>query len=398
MGKKTKKLGTILAASVFVLAVLWALIGSDWRRLLSDLPSDRDVLFWEQGQRDAGLRMLDRIPFVSNKRTIVASSAVHELKIGSPIDFGFDIDEYFEKQRHAGLVIVHKGVLRYERYGLDFDASGRWATFSVAKSITSTLLGAAIQDGYINNLDDPVTDYITDLKGSPYEDVTIKQLLTMTSGVHWSENYDDPTSDVALFTTHSARDGRSSLISYMKELPRAHPPGEIWNYSTGETNLVGVLVSEATGLTLADYLSKKIWTPYGMQQDANWLLNADDNEISGCCIQAATRDLARYGQFMLDGGMIGDTRVVPEGWIEAATNSHIGQQLLNGKGGYGYQWWTLNDGTYQAVGIFGQIIHIDPNRQLVIAANSSWTTALGNEELADRRQFIQDVSIAIDEE
>ena len=393
-----KKLGLVLAVILASAAMLWWSIGEDWRRLLSDPPSGRDVLFWEQGQRDTGFRMLDRIPFISKKRKIEAGVSTREFEIGQPIDFGFDIDEYFGQQRHSALVILHNGKLRHEQYGLGFTATGRWATFSVAKSITSTLVGAAIHDGHINSLDDPVTDYIVELEGSAYEAVTIGQLLTMTSGVRWNENYDDPASDVAQFTRHNSEGGESNLISYMKSLPREHPPGEVWNYSTGETNLIGILVSEATGKTLAEYLSQKIWGPLGMQQDANWLLNGDEVEISGCCIQAATRDLARYGQFMLEGAHIANNPIVPEGWVEAATSSQNGSRRAEGAGGYGYQWWTNDDGTYQAVGIFGQIIHIDPNRQLVIAANSSWTSALGDEEFEARGKFIRDVSGAIDEE
>lgn len=393
-----KKLLVLLATVMALGAVIWWAIGTDWRRFLSDPPSGSNVLFWNQGQRDAGFRMLDRVPFISRKRTIDAGQIVRELEVGDPVNFGFDIDAYFEQQRHSALIILHKGKIRHEQYGLGFQASGRWASFSVAKSITSTLVGTSIRDGYINSLDDPVTDYIADLKGSVYDNVTVKHLLTMTSGAGWNEDYDNPESDVALFAQHTSDDGGSNLVSYMSSLPRAHEPGTVWNYSTGETNLIGILVSQATGKPLSEYLSEKIWQPYGMQQDANWLLNENGTEISGCCIQAATRDYARYGLFMLDGALIDDAQIVPDGWIEAATSNRIDQPLSNGKGGYGYQWWTYSDGTYQAVGIFGQIIHIDPSRQLVIAANSSWTSSLGSEEFEARRQFLQDVAAAIDRE
>lgn len=393
-----KKNGIFLATIISLGAISWWMIGADWRRLLSDPPSGSDVLFWSQGQRDAGFRMLDRVPFISEKRTIKAGQIVRDFEVGKPINLGFDINTYFEHQRHSALIIVHNGKIRHEQYGLDFEDSGRWASFSVAKSITSTLVGAAIRDGYINSLDDSIADYITGLKGSVYDKVSIEHLLTMQSGVGWNEDYDDRESDVSLFTQHISDDGRSNLVSYMSSLQRVHQPGAVWNYSTGETNLIGILVSEATGKPLAEYLSEKIWRPYGMQQDANWLLNKDGIEISGCCIQAATRDYARYGQFILDGALIDDTQILPEGWIEAATSSQIGHPLFNSKGGYGYQWWTYSDGTYQAVGIFGQIIHIDPSRQLIIAANSSWTSALGDKEFKARRQFIEDVAAAIDRE
>ena len=224
---------------------------------------------------------MDRVSFLVEARDIPASDTVKALPEGAPLDLGFDLDGYIAEQQHASIVILHNGAVRYEGYGLDFDADGRWTSFSVAKSFTSTLVGAAIKDGYIDSLDDPVSQYIPDLQGSAYDSVTVEQLLTMTSGVRWIEDYEDPSSDVALFNTHVSEDGSSNLVSYMKALPRAHAPGEVWNYSTGETNLIGILVSEATGKLLADYLSEKIWSSYGMEQDATWLLNEDGTEVSG---------------------------------------------------------------------------------------------------------------------
>ena len=386
-----KKLGIGLAILVALGALFWWMIGPDWRRLALNPPTNADVLFWNQGQRDAGFRMLDKVPVLIKARTIEAGADEHELAQGDPLEFDFDIDTYFESQRHSALVIIHNGKVRYERYGLDFSDTGRWTSFSVAKSFTSTLVGAAIKDGYIESLQDPVSKYVSGLQGSAYDDVTIEQLLTMTSGVRWIEDYEDPTSDVAKFNTHVSEDGGSNLVSYLKDLPRAHEPGAVWNYSTGETNLIGVLVSEATGKTLAEYLSEKIWKPYGMQQDATWLLNEDGTEISGCCIQAATRDYARYGLFMLDGAKIDGTSIVPEGWVEAATSDQIGSGV-DRRDGYGYQWWIYEDGTYEAGGIFGQGIYIDSINNLVIANNSSWTSALGYEEFDERTKFYKDVS------
>lgn len=392
-----KKFGIFVGILAIIGGVSWWAVGPDWRRLLLSAPTNSDVLFWTQDQRDAGFRMLDRVPFMVKSRKIETADNVRELKPGKPIKFDFDIDEYFESQRHSALVIVHKGRIRYERYGLDFSETGRWTSFSVAKSFTSTLVGAAIQDGYIESLKDPVSKYVDGLQGSAYDKVTIHQLLTMTSGVQWNEDYEDPASDVAVFNNHIAEDGGSNLVSYMSKLPRAHPPGQVWNYSTGETNLIGILVSEATGKTLAEYLSEKIWKPYGMQQDATWLLNEDGTEVSGCCIQAATRDFARYGLFMLQDGKIDGERVVPKGWVRRATQNQVKSEVPR-REGYGYQWWVNEDRMYEAGGIFGQGIFIDPKRKLVIANNSSWTSALGHEEFAARNKFYRDVSRLIDEE
>ncbi|MEO0451121.1 MAG: serine hydrolase [Pseudomonadota bacterium] len=393
-----KKLGIGLAIVALIGAIGWWLIGSDWRRLVTNLPTDAEVLFWTQGQRDAGFRMMDRVPLLIASRDIPASDTVRALPEGPKLELPIDLDTYMEEQRHASLVVLHNGALRLEHYGLDFKADGRWTSFSVAKSLTSTLVGIAVQEGHIESLDDPVSKYISGLANSAYDDVTIEELLTMSSGIAWDETYTDPDSDVAKFNNHVADDGGSNLVSYMAALPRAHPAGEVWNYSTGETNMIGVLVTEATGRTLSVYLSEKIWKPYGMEQRATWLLNDDGGEISGCCIQAATRDFARFGQFILDGAQINGERLVPEDWIERATTKRIGYGRPGQ--GYGFQWWTYDDGAFAARGIFGQGIFIDPSRNLVIASNSSWSTALGNDggENAAREALYQMVVAAIDAE
>ena len=393
-----RKLGIGLAILALLGAVFWAMIGSDWRRLISAMPTDANVLFWTQAQRDAGFRMIDRVPMLVKASDIPAASNVLDLPDGPELALPIDLDEYMQTQRHVGLVVLHNGAVRLERYGLDFKADDRWTSFSVAKSLTSTLVGIAVQDGHIESLDDPVSKYIPGLVNSSYDDVTVEQLLTMSSGVAWDETYTDPNSDVAKFNTHVAEDGGSNLVSYMSQLPRAHAPGEVWNYSTGETNLIGILVREATGRTLADYLSEKIWKPFGMQQDATWLLNEDGTEISGCCIQAATRDFARFGLFILGGAEIDGKRIVPEDWIGRATTKRIGY-VLPGQG-YGFQWWTYDTGAFAARGIFGQGIYIDPSRNLIIASNSSWSTALGDtdRESTAREAFYQTVVDAIDAE
>ncbi|MEM9570322.1 MAG: serine hydrolase [Pseudomonadota bacterium] len=393
-----KRLGIGLGVIALIGAIFWWFIGADWRRLIASAPSDANILFWSQSQRDAGFRMMDRIPILVESRKIPTADKVHAFGEGPPLALEIDLDAYMQDQRHAALIIVHNGDIRLEKYGIGFKDDGRWTSFSVAKSLTSTLVGIALKEGHIESLDDPVSKYISDLEGSAYDAVTVEQLLMMSSGIAWDETYTDPNSDVARFNDHVAEDGGSNLVDYMSQLPRAHPAGEVWNYSTGETNLIGILVREATGKDLAEYLSEKIWGPYGMQQDASWLLNEDGTEISGCCIQAATLDFARFGQFILDGAMIEGERLVPDDWIERATTKRIGYN--NPGQGYGYQWWTYDNGAFSARGIFGQGIYIDPNRNLIIATNSSWTTALGydDQENPNREAFYQTVVAAIDAE
>ena len=387
-----------IAAIALVVVVGWSRLDKETQALLATFPTNRDLLFWNQAQRDAGFRALDRLPLLARSHVVAASGQPSPLPPGPPLKLAVDVDAFMAGQRSAALLIVQDGKLRLERYGLGFDAAGRWTSFSVAKSLTATLVGAAIRDGYIHGMEDKVSTYLPEMKGSAYDDVSIRQLLTMTSGVRWNENYADPNSDVARFNQHKPDEGVDALVSYMRRLPREAPVGTRWHYSTGETNLVGNLVAAATKKPLAEYLSEKIWKPAGMAQPATWLLNRSGHEIGGCCVQAATRDFARFGVFILNGARGADGQaIVPPGWLAEATTSHadIGQP---GRG-YGYFWWTYADGTYSARGIFGQGIFIDPKRKLVIASNADWPAGASDPVARQAREaFYQAVQKAVDEE
>ncbi|MES2101340.1 MAG: serine hydrolase [Pseudomonadota bacterium] len=387
----------LLAALVLAAAAGWVGLDKETRALLATLPTNRDLLFWSQAQRDAGFRALDRLPVLAKSRVVAAGGTPSPLPPGPPLKLGLDVDAYMAGQRSAALLVLHDGKLRLERYGLGFDHNGRWTSFSVAKSVTSTLVGAAIRDGFIRSMDDKVSDYLPQMKGSAYDDVSLRQLLTMTSGVRWNEDYADPNADVARFNNHQPEDGVDALVSYMRRLPREAPAGQRWHYSTGETNLVGVLLSAAVKKPLASYLSEKIWVPAGMEQQATWLLSRTGKEISGCCLQAASRDFARLGQFILNGARVGGQSIVPDGWLADATTERTG--IGQPGRGYGYQWWTYTDGTFAARGIFGQGLFIDPKRQLVIASNADWgagaTDRVANQA---REAFYRAVQQAIDDE
>jgi CubicO group peptidase (beta-lactamase class C family) len=373
----------------------WFSMDKDMRDLASNMPTNRDVLFWTSPQREAAFRAMDRMPVLAKANIIEAGDKVYPLPKGAPLTVD-GVDVYMKAQGTAGLVIIHDGKIRVEKYGLGFDGNGKWTSFSVAKSLTSTMVGAAIKDGYIKSIDDKVTQYIPEMKGSAYDDVSISQLLTMTSGVKWNEDYGDPKSDVARFNEHKAEPGVDVTVSYMRKLPREAPAGTKWVYKTGETNLIGVLVSKATKKQLSAYLSEKVWVPFGMEQDASWLLGGTGHEISGCCIQASTRDFGRFGLFIMGGAAIDGKSILPDSWLPKATTK---QADIGSPGrGYGYQWWTYDDGTYAAQGIFGQGIFIDPVRKLVIASNSNWPSATDEKSAAARQFFYKQVQAALDAE
>jgi CubicO group peptidase (beta-lactamase class C family) len=395
---KRRTVAAGLAAALVVLGTAgWFSMDKETRGLLATLPTNRDLLFWSTPQRDAAFRALDRLPVLARSHVVAAGGTPMALPAGSPLKLPLDVDAYMAGQRSAALLVLQDGKVRLERYGLGFDAGGRWTSFSVAKSFTSTLVGAAIRDGYIHGMDDKVSTYIPQMKGSAYDDVSIRQLLTMTSGVQWNEDYADPQSDVAKFNNHKPEDGVDATVSYLRRLPRAAPPGTRWNYSTGETNLVGVLITQAVKKPLATYLSEKIWHPAGMGQQATWLLSRTGQEISGCCLQASPRDYARFGQFILDGARVNGQSIVPDGWLAEATRGQVGIGVPDR--GYGYFWWTYADGSYAARGIFGQGIFIDPRRRLVIVSNADWAAGARDPVAGPAREaFYKAVQKAVDEE
>ena len=384
-----------IAALLVSVGGWYASLDKETRGLLAALPTNRDVLVWTLPQRDAAFRAMDKMTLLADTRTIQPSAQPLSLPPGKPLDVP-GIDTYMAGQRAAGLIILQDGKVRFEQYGLGFDAKGRWTSFSVAKSFTSTLVGAAIQDGAIKSLEDNLSLYIPDLRGSAYDGVTVRQLLTMSTGVRWNEDYEDPNSDVSRFNNAEPEPGMDATVSYLRKLPRAHPPGTVWNYSTGETNLIGVLVSSATKKPLAQYLQEKIWQPAGMGAPATWLLGKTGHEIAGCCIQAETRDFARFGLFVLAGGAAGGQEIVPRAWFAMATTKQI--DIGEPGHGYGFQWWTYDDGSVAAQGIFGQGIFIDPKRHLVIASNADWTRATKGPEPEAREAFYKQIQRLIDAE
>lgn len=348
------------------------------------------VLFWTPEQQLAGFPNYD---VLFDTRLVPASTSpfVLEANLRDPADIGYQIDgvdfalaDFMEQNHVKGLIVVHRDSVVLEEYRGDNDASTRWVSYSVAKSVVSLLIGAAIADGYIDGVDDLVTDYVPLLEGSGYDGVRIRDLLQMSSGVDWNEDYTDPSADV------SREIGLPDLerLNFLSTKDRVAPPGERFNYSTGETHLAGAVLRSAIDGYLADYLHQKVWEPFGMEADANWrLVEPDGAEHGGCCISATLRDYARLGLFALKGGVppSGGGSALADGWMEASTTPSAGFD------GYGYLWWLSPAPGYSASGIFGQLIYIDPELDLVIATHSAWPVPTGSEYSARRTAFIEGV-------
>jgi CubicO group peptidase (beta-lactamase class C family) len=261
-------------------------------------------------------------------------------------------------------------------------------SMSIAKSITSTLIGAAVKQGYIGSLSDPVVRYVPSLAGSAYDGVSVRDVLMMSSGARWTETYTDPTSDRRRLLEAQISQVPGSAMAVMRSLPRAADPGTVNTYSTGETQVAAEVVRRAVGRPLATYLSERIWSKFGMEADATWWLDSPDGiEIGGSGFSATLRDYGRFGLFMLAGGIAAGEAILPDGWIREATSPKVlrgGTPLA-----YGYLWWpgetpaAQRDSAYAAQGIYGQWLYVNPAAQVVIVVWSAQPKPTGGAVIND---------------
>ena len=283
----------------------------------------------------------------------------------------YDLDAYLDANRIAAILILSEGRVKLERYRFGNTERTRWMSMSIAKSITSTLIGAALKEGHIRSISDPVTRYVPSLAGSAYDGVSVRDVLMMSSGVRWNETYTDPSSDRRRLLEAQISQVPGSALALMKSLPRAAEPGIRYNYNTGETQVVAEILRAATGRPLATYLSERIWTTFGMEADANWWLDSPGGtEIGGSGFSATLRDYGRFGLFLLGGGVAAGDSILPAGWIQEATTPKV---LRDGSPlEYGYLWWTgatpaaRRDGAFMAMGIHGQYLYLNPAANVVI--------------------------------
>lgn len=345
-----------------------------------DLTGENGILFWGPDQQVYGFpRLAELYP----TRSIQGQEVPLQLPIRlSNLDaFSYSyagqihtVDSHMQSERTAGLLVIQNGEIKVERYGLEHHANAPWVSFSVTKSVVSMLFGAAVKDGYIASIDDPVSDYLPMFEDSPYADVSIKHILQMASGVAWNEDYADPASNIVNLPGEEM-----AGFKYMRNLPRVAKPGTVFNYNTGETNIAGAILRKAVGKNLSDYASEKVFLPGGISNTANWLLGAPNgNEFAGCCISANLRDYGRIGLFALQNSQASSpSSPLAPNWMQQSTTPSPGYV------GYGFFWWLTDSGVYSAQGVFGQFIFVDANRDLVIVLQSAWPEAW-NTDLENR--------------
>ncbi|MCH2155885.1 MAG: beta-lactamase family protein [Opitutales bacterium] len=380
-----------LALLLSLMPVLELFALTDEEAGVLDAIGDTDVLFWEPEQRPIGLRNMHHLKPV---RAIMAGEDGSALPEGSIAleDFSyphdeslFTLDDYLERNAVTALLVWSDGELLTEVYRLGHSAETRWNGFSIAKSMLGLLLVRAVELEVLSSLDEPLINFLPELRDSAYAEARLIDLMRMSSGVAWNEDYVDPQSDVSRLAEFTAKGGMDGLIHHMRTLPQVAQPTELYNYNTGEIYLLGAALSAAAGKDLSTLLSEWLWQPLGMESDAWWMLNQPDGlETAGCCIAATPRDLLRLGRLVLDNGRAPDGKPI------------LGIQSLDAlfepteaNSRYGALWFRDGDQAVFAAGIFGQLLYIDLQSDVVVVINSSWDGALPPERVAERNVFTQ---------
>ena len=293
---------------------------------------------------------------------------------------GYSLDDYFKRNFVTGFLVLHKDQIIVEKYFHDADRQSRFVSQSLSKSIVSILIGAAIEDGAIKSIEDPVTKYLPYLSKSGYRNVSVKNVLQMSTGVEYSENYKDPKSGAALIGA-ALLTGNPSFEKYVQSIqPTKIPPGTKFEYQSVNTQVLGLLLEKVTGKRLNVYAQEKLWSKIGAEDDAFFYESkSQPNTCAFACFNATVRDYARVGLMMLQGGALGEQRVVSDKWVHDSTRpaaSYLEPKQGGPEGGYGYayQWWVPpgRDGVFMGLGIYGQCIYVNPARQVVIVQTSAW--------------------------
>jgi CubicO group peptidase (beta-lactamase class C family) len=298
-----------------------------------------------------------------------------EVKPNFTYQFGgktYSVEEALDRTYTNALLIIKHGVIVTEIYRNKTNETTHFISFSMAKSVTSILIGLAVADRHIHSIDDPITRYVPELKGTGYDGVTIRQALRMRSGVDYEERYDfDHPSLAAAMFEESLVENKIRLAAFAKILGSAYPPGQHFNYSTLETEVLGWVLRRATHESISQYMTERLWQPAGMESYGLWIMDGPPpvgREFNGAGFNAVLRDYGRLGLMMLRDGKAGNRQVVPQGWVRESTAARETTPIYpDSPLGYQYQWWTIaGTDAYTAIGLQGQFIFVDPDTDTVV--------------------------------
>lgn len=289
-----------------------------------------------------------------------------------------DLQKWITHTSTTGMIVVKDDTILFEKYYRGNNEKSPAISWSVAKSFVSALFGIAIEEGHIKSISEPVTAYAPFLKKSGYNNITIKNVLQMSSGIRFNEDYGDFDSDINRMGRAFALN--KSFDDFVVTLKNEKEQGTYNHYVSMDTQVLGIVLREATKKSLSALLEEKIWKPCGMEADAFWLIDSDGMEAAFCGLNVVLRDYARFGRLFLKKGKWQGRQVVPRQWVIDSVTPDA-PHLMPGKNplsswvlGYGYQWWIPEnpDGDFLAIGVYGQFIYIYPKYNIVIAKTSAY--------------------------
>ena len=309
--------------------------------------------------------------------------------IALPISFNFsdaeiETQSFIERTDTSALLVLKDGKIQFEQYWLTGGETTQWMSMSVAKSFISALIGIAIRDGHINNIEEAISDYVPELKNSPYNNVRIKDVLQMSSGASWDEDYSDPESDINRWSKIFALGG--SFDDFIQTLSNDFEPGSKNHYNSMDTQALGMLLNRATGQSITSYMTEMLWHPMGAMDESYWLLDSEGMEMAFAGLNATARDYAKFGELYRLGGNLNGKQIVPQSWVKDSITPdapHLmpgNHELSDYPMGYGYQWWIPEgeEAEFAAIGVYNQFIYVAPQSNMVIvklSANSIYGTS-----------------------
>ena len=299
------------------------------------------------------------------------------------------LDSFLAKSRDTGLLIMQGDTILVERYQYDRKASDRFQSYSMAKTVVGMLIGIAIDEKKIASIDDLAEKYVPALKGHPYGETSLRHLLTMSSGIKFTENYDgqDDVTELAVRTLFQRGPGGADTVAPFRT--RIHPAGEKFHYASAESEVLGLVLRAAVGKPLAEYLTEKIWQPMGAEADATWLMDAGGYELGYMGINATLRDWGRLGLLLANDGARDGKQIIPADWVKAATTAedlHLSVGVATQYNGYGYQTWLVDrkERRFALLGVRGQAVFVDPATKTVVVHTAVHADAGGGDLRADQ--------------
>jgi CubicO group peptidase (beta-lactamase class C family) len=314
--------------------------------------------------------LFSRADELSPSRKVRAGETARPLRRAAQ-EPALDLDHFLERNRNTGLLVLKDGEVLAERYQYARTPEQRFYSASMAKTVVAMLVGIALEENKIQSIDDRADKYLPALKGHPYGETPLRHLLTMSSGVKFSELYDrkDDASTLVMLSIRQRSLGGVATVQPFST--RNVPPGTRFSYASGDTQVLGLALRAAIGRPLAEYLSEKIWQPMGAEADASWLVDRGGYEAAYCCLNATLRDWARFGWLLASYGSLDGKQLIPEAWVRAASAPdapHLRVGRATRFNGYGYQTWLIDAGEprFAALGVRGQAIMVDPRSKLVV--------------------------------